>query len=87
MTAPRTTPPAEGDPIGDIRIPVIGLNQAGFGDTLHWGFVTAFVVAGIFHRPTAADGKRRVIYGVAALGTLMLLWFFFGTISRLPASF
>ncbi len=26
-TAPRTQDPAEGDPIGDIRIPVIGINQ------------------------------------------------------------
>jgi sortase A len=27
MSAPRTQDPAEGDPIGDIRIPVIGINQ------------------------------------------------------------
>ena len=27
MTAPRTSAPAEGEPIGDIRIPVIGINQ------------------------------------------------------------
>jgi sortase A len=27
VTAPRTQDPAEGDPIGDIRIPVIGINQ------------------------------------------------------------
>ena len=81
------TPPAEGDPIGDIRIPAIGLNQVGLGDTLHWGFVTALVVAGIFHAAFRCGRKRRVIYGVAALVTLMLLWFFFGTISRLPATF
>jgi sortase A len=27
LSAPRTQDPAEGDPIGDIRIPVIGINQ------------------------------------------------------------
>jgi sortase A len=27
ITAPRTVPPGEGEPIGDIRIPVIGINQ------------------------------------------------------------
>lgn len=27
VTAPRTTAPPEGEPIGDIRIPVIGINQ------------------------------------------------------------
>jgi sortase A len=27
VAAPRTSDPAEGDPIGDIRIPVIGINQ------------------------------------------------------------
>ncbi len=27
VTAPRTAAPAEGEPVGDIRIPVIGINQ------------------------------------------------------------
>ena len=27
VTAPKTAAPAEGEPIGDIRIPVIGINQ------------------------------------------------------------
>ena len=57
-------------------------------DTLFWGFVTAFVIAGIFYAAYRFRRRRWVIYGVGTVGTLVLLWFFFGAISPLlPASF
>ena len=57
-------------------------------DTLFWGFVTAIVVAGIFYAAYRFRRQRWVIYGVGTVGTLVLLWFFFGAISPLlPASF
>ena len=56
--------------------------------TLFWGFVTALVVTGIFFAAWRFRRQRWVIYGVGAVGTLVLLWFFFGAISPLlPASF
>jgi sortase A len=57
-------------------------------DTLFWGIVTAVVVAGILYGAYRFRRRRWVIYGVGAVGTLVLLWFFFGAISPLlPASF
>jgi sortase A len=57
-------------------------------DTLFWGFVTAAVIAGILYGAYRFRRRRWVIYGVGAVGTLVLLWFFFGAISPLlPASF
>ena len=65
-----------------------GNSNVGLTDTLFWGFVTALVVAGIFYAAYRYRRQRWVIYGVGALGTLVLLWFFFGAISPLlPASF
>ena len=56
--------------------------------TLLWGFATALVVTGIFLAAWRFRRQRWVIYGVGAVGTLVLLWFFFGAISPLlPASF
>jgi sortase A len=56
--------------------------------TLLWGFLTALVVTGIFFAAWRFRRQRWVIYGVGAVGTLVLLWFFFGAISPLlPASF
>jgi sortase A len=56
--------------------------------TLLWGFVTALVVTGIFFAAWRFRRQRWLIYGVGAVGTLVLLWFFFGAISPLlPASF
>ena len=57
-------------------------------DALFWGILTAIVVAGIFFAAYRFRRQRWVIYGVGALGTLVLLWFFFGAVSPLlPASF
>ena len=65
-----------------------GNSNVGPTDTLFWGFVTALVVAGVFYAAYRYRRQRWVIYGVGALGTLVLLWFFFGAISQLlPASF
>ena len=65
-----------------------GNSNVGPTDTLFWGFVTALVVAGVFYAAYRYRRQRWVIYGVGALGTLVLLWFFFGAISPLlPASF
>jgi 4-hydroxybenzoate polyprenyltransferase len=45
-------------------------------------------VAGILYAAYRFRRQRWVIYGVGVLGTLVLLWFFFGAISPLlPASF
>jgi sortase A len=56
--------------------------------TLFWGFVTLAVGAGIFYAAYRFRRRRWVIYGVGAVGVLILLWFFFGAVSPLlPASF
>ena len=65
-----------------------GDSNVGLTDTLFWGFVTVLVVTGIFFAAYRYRRQRWVIYGVGALGTLVLLWFFFGAVSPLlPASF
>ncbi len=65
-----------------------GDSDASFTSTLFWGFVTVVVVTGIFLAAWRFRRQRWVIYGVGAVGTLVLLWFFFGAISPLlPASF
>jgi sortase A len=65
-----------------------GDTDASFTSTLLWGFLTVVVVTGIFLAAWRFRRQRWVIYGVGAVGTLVLLWFFFGAISPLlPASF
>jgi sortase A len=65
-----------------------GDTDASWTSTLLWGLVTALVVTGVFLAAWRLRRLRWVIYGVGALGTLVLLWFFFGAISPLlPASF
>ena len=65
-----------------------GDSDVGLTSTLFWGFLTAIVVTGIFFAAYRFRRQRWLIYGVGALGTLVLLWFFFGAISPLlPASF
>jgi sortase A len=57
-------------------------------DALFWGILTAVVVTGIFFAAYRLRRQRWLIYGVGAVGTLVLLWFFFGAVSPLlPASF
>jgi sortase A len=57
-------------------------------DALFWGILTAIVVTGIFFAAYRFRRQRWFIYGVGAVGTLVLLWFFFGAVSPLlPASF
>ncbi len=65
-----------------------GDSDGSLGEALLWGFVTAAVIAGIFVAAWRFRRRRCVIYGVGAVGTLILLWFFFGAVSPLlPASF
>ena len=65
-----------------------GDSGVSLADALFWGFVTAIVVAGIFFAAHYLRRQRWLIYGVGAVGTLVLLWFFFGAVSPLlPASF
>jgi sortase A len=65
-----------------------GDSAVGLTSALFWGFLTALVVAGILYAAYRFRRQRWVIYGVGVLGTLVLLWFFFGAISPLlPASF
>jgi sortase A len=65
-----------------------GNSDVSLADALFWGFVTALVVTGIFLAAWRFRRQRWLIYGVGAVGTLVLLWFFFGAVSPLlPASF
>jgi sortase A len=65
-----------------------GNSGVSLADALLWGFVTALVITGIFFAAWRFRRQRWVIYGVGAVGTLVLLWFFFGAITPLlPASF
>jgi sortase A len=85
--------PNSGLPTAHLKADPKSQNLAGnsnveLTDTLFWGFVTAAVVAGILYGAYRFRRRRWVIYGVGAVGTLVLLWFFFGAISPLlPASF
>lgn len=65
-----------------------GDSDVGLTSTILWGLLTAVVITGIFFAAWRFRRQRWLIYGVGALGTLVLLWFFFGAISPLlPASF
>jgi sortase A len=65
-----------------------GDSDVGATSTILWGLLTAVVVTAIFFAAYRFRRQRWLIYGVGALGTLVLLWFFFGAISPLlPASF
>jgi sortase A len=65
-----------------------GNSNVSLADALFWGFVTALVITGIFFAAWRFRRQRWLIYGVGAVGTLVLLWFFFGAITPLlPASF
>jgi sortase A len=65
-----------------------GNSNVSLADALFWGFVTALVITGIFFAAWRFRRRRWLIYGVGAVGTLILLWFFFGAVSPLlPASF
>ncbi len=65
-----------------------GNSDVSLTDALFWGFVTALVITGIFLAAWRFRRRRWLIYGVGAVGTLVLLWFFFGAVSPLlPASF
>ncbi len=78
--ATRHTDPKSQDLAGNSHVELT--------DTFFWGFVTALVIAGIFYGAYRFRRRRWVIYGVGTVGTLVLLWFFFGAISPLlPASF
>jgi sortase A len=65
-----------------------GNSDVSLADALFWGFVTALAITAIFLAAWRFRRQRWVIYGVGAVGTLVLLWFFFGAVSPLlPASF
>jgi sortase A len=84
---PATKAKAKGhdDPVSQS---LAGDSDVGLTSTILWGLLTAVVVTGIFFAAYRFRRQRWLIYGVGALGTLVLLWFFFGAISPLlPASF
>jgi sortase A len=65
-----------------------GDSDVSMADALLWGFVTALAITAIFLAAWRFRRRRWVIYGVGAVGTLVLLWFFFGAVTPLlPASF
>ena len=65
-----------------------GDSGVSLADAVFWGLVTAAVVTGVFFAAHYFRRQRWLIYGVGAVGTLVLLWFFFGAVSPLlPASF
>ncbi len=85
--------PTRGQPAAALHANPKSQNLAGdsnveLTDALFWGFVTLAVGAGIFYAAYRFRRQRWVIYGVGAVGVLVLLWFFFGAVSPLlPASF
>ena len=82
-TKPKTK--THDDPVSQS---LAGDSDVGLTSTILWGLLTAVVVTGIFFAAYRFRRQRWLIYGVGALGTLVLLWFFFGAISPLlPASF
>jgi sortase A len=65
-----------------------GDSDVSLTSALFWGFGTAIVVTAIFFAAYFFRRQRWLIYGAGAVGTLVLLWFFFGAVSPLlPASF
>ncbi len=79
-TAPLRADPKSQNLAGDSNVELT--------DTLFWGFVTLAVGVAIFYGAYRFRRHRWAIYGVGAVGVLVLLWFFFGAISPLlPASF
>jgi sortase A len=56
--------------------------------SLFWGFLLVVLGGGILYGAWRFRSRRWVIYGVGTAGMLVLLWFFFGSVSPLlPASF
>ena len=79
-TAALHADPKSGDLAGNSNVELT--------DALFWGFVTVVVGAGILVAAYRFRRRRWAIYGVGALGMLILLWFLFGAVSPLlPASF
>lgn len=65
-----------------------GDSGVSLADALFWGFLTAIVVTLVFLGAWRFHRQRWFIYAGGAVGTLVLLWFFFGAVSPLlPASF
>ncbi len=86
---PNSGLPVEHDLHADPKSQSLAGNSGvSLADALFWGFVTAVAITGIFVAAWRFRRQRWVIYGVGTLGTLVLLWFFFGAITPLlPASF
>jgi sortase A len=65
-----------------------GNSDVSLADAVLWGLVTALAITAIFLAAWRFRRQRWLIYGVGVVGTLVLLWFFFGAVSPLlPASF
>jgi sortase A len=74
------TDPKSGDLAGDSSV---GLTQ-----TLFWGLLVLVLLGATLFTAWRFRRQRWMIWGVGAVGMLVLLWFFFGAISPLlPASF
>jgi sortase A len=65
-----------------------GNNNVELTETLLWGFLVLVLLGSVIFAAWRFRRQRWVIWGIGALGMLVLLWFFFGAISPLlPASF
>jgi sortase A len=85
--------PNRGLPVGRLNAAPTSGDLAGNSNveltqTLFWGFLVLVLLGSILFTAWRFRRQRWMIWGVGALGMLVLLWFFFGAISPLlPASF
>jgi sortase A len=85
--------PNQGLPVGRLHTDpksgnLAGDSNVGLTQTLFWGFLVLVLLGAILFTAWRFRRQRWLIWGVGAVGMLVLLWFFFGAISPLlPASF
>jgi sortase A len=85
--------PNKGLPVGRLHSDPTSGDLAGNSNvqltqTLFWGFLVLVLLGAILYAAWRFRRQRWMIWGVGAVGMLVLLWFFFGAISPLlPASF
>jgi sortase A len=85
--------PNKGLPVGRLHADpksgdLAGNSSVGLTQTLFWGLLVLVLLGAILYTAWRFRRQRWMIWGVGAVGMLVLLWFFFGAISPLlPASF
>jgi sortase A len=85
--------PNKGLPVGRLHADpssgdLAGNSNVQLTQTLFWGFLVLVLLGAILYAAWRFRRQRWMIWGVGAVGMLVLLWFFFGAISPLlPASF